>query len=114
MACTGDGVEAKFVRFAVGIFTLRNDADALPFDVFELGITAGEVEGDVLHPTNATVSNQGIVLRHRAKEGRLGLVGVDRNVGVGLLLGSGCRGHGLRSGGAGRGHRSRGGFLAGW
>ena len=114
MARTGDGVQAEFVGFAVGIFTLRNDADALTFDVFELGITAGEVEGDVLHPTNATFSNQGIVLPHRAKEGSLGLVGVDRNVGVGLLLGSGGRGHGLRSGGAGRGHRSCGGFLASW
>ena len=89
MTGAGDGVQPQFVRFAVGVFTLRNDADALTLDVLQLGIAAGQIEGDVLDPTDAAFLNQGVVLGDSAKEGSLGLVSVDRNVGVRLLFGGG-------------------------
>ena len=113
MAGAGDGIQTEFVGFAVGVLTFGDDSDALAFDVLELRFTTGEIKGDVLDPTDTAFSNQRVVLGDGAEERRLGFVGIDRNVGVGLLLGGGCRGHGLRGGGAGRGHRRRGGSLAG-
>ena len=89
MTGAGDGVQPQLVGFAVGVFTLRNDADALTLDVLQLGIAAGQIEGDVLDPTDAAFLHQGVVLGDSAKKGRLGFVGVDRNVGVRLLFGGG-------------------------
>ena len=110
MTGAGDRVQTQFVGFALGIFAIGNDADALAFHVLKLRVATGEVEGDVLNPTNGAVLQQGIVFGHRADEGCLRLVGVDRNVCVGLLLRRGCRrlgggstGNGLGSWGAGRG-----------
>ena len=73
--------------FAVGVFPFGNDADALPLDVLQLRVAAGQIEGDVLNTADRTVLEQGVVLRHRAHKRCFGLVGVDRNVGVRLLLG---------------------------
>ena len=112
VAGAGDRVKAEFVRFAVGIFALRNDADALTLDVFQLRLATGEIEGDVLHPADAAVLHQGVVLGHRAEKRGLRLVGVDGNVCVGLFLRGGSCCHGLRGGVAGGGHRCCRGVLA--
>ena len=86
VAGAGDGIQAQFVGLAVGVLTLGNDADALALDVLQLGVTTGEIKGDVLNATDRTVLKQGIVLGDRPHERGFGLVGVDRNVGVGLFL----------------------------
>ena len=88
MACAGDGIQTEFVGFAVGVLTFGDDSDALAFDVLELRFTTGEIKGDVLDPTDTAFSNQRVVLGDGAEERRLGFVGIDRNVGVGLLLGA--------------------------
>ena len=94
MACAGDGIKPQFVGFAIGVVPFRNDANALAFDVFQLRLASSQIKGDVLNPADGTVGEQGIVFGHRAHERSLGLVGVNRNVGVGLLL-RGARRHGF-------------------
>ena len=43
MAGAGDGVQAQFVRFALGVFPFGNDADALAFDVLQPRVAAGQI-----------------------------------------------------------------------
>jgi len=56
-----------------GIFTSRNDADALTFDVFKEWITTAQIEGDVLYPTNCPFFEKGIVFVTVPRKGDLGL-----------------------------------------
>ena len=67
---------------AIGIFTIGNDADGLAFDVVQLGVATLEVEGDVVHPTNRTFTQQAVVLGNGAQERGLGLIEIDRNSSV--------------------------------
>ncbi|SBO42923.1 protein of unknown function [Cyanobium sp. NIES-981] len=79
----GDRIEAELVGLAVGVGAIRNDADALALHVVELGITTGQVEGDVIHPADRPLGQQAVVLGDGSDERILGLVEVDRNGGVG-------------------------------
>ena len=63
----------------------------------QLGVTTGEVEGDVIHPADSPFRQQAVVVGHRADERILRLVKVDGNVGVGH--GSGFRRSGVCFGG---------------
>ena len=81
MAGAGDRVQAEFVGFVVGIGSVRNDANALAFDVVE--VAPAEIKGDVVNPANCTIDKQGIVVDDCADERILRLVEVDGNVGVG-------------------------------
>ena len=92
MAGAGDRIQTQLVGLAFGVLAVGNDADALAFDVVQLGITAFEVEGDVVHPADGAVLQQGIVLSDRAHKRIFGFVEVDRHlrVGCGGLAGSRC------------------------
>ena len=47
--------------FAFGVFTSRNDADALTFHVLKVWITTAQIESDVLHATNGPLFKEGII-----------------------------------------------------
>ena len=66
----------------------------------ELGVTTGQVEGDVVHPADRPFSHKAVVVEHGAHEGGLGLIEIDRDVGVAH---GGCSGIGSGWGGLGRG-----------
>ena len=118
MAGAGNRVEAQLVGLAVGVAALGDDADALALHILQLGLAAGQVEGDVVHPADGAFPHQAVVLGHGADEGILRLVGVDGDSGVGhggFGGGLGCGwlfGRRSRSGGFRRG-RLAGGSIRG-
>jgi hypothetical protein len=92
VAGAGDRVKAKLVGLAVGVGAVGNDADALAFHVVKLGVTASQVEGDVVHPADGPISQEAVVIEHGADEGILRLVEIDGNFSVAH---GGCGGLGV-------------------
>ena len=91
VSCAGDGVKPHFVRLALRIGSFGNDADALTLDVLQLWISFGEVEGDVLDASDGTILHQRVIVLDFSQVRILWLVGVDRDVSVGLGFGGSGR-----------------------